>query len=86
VFLFYLNIFYYCGLKVCLFSNDRQKGSRFRWNGRWVVSNRIRCRKSRIRIYYVRRLLFLIKSKMYLTAHTAGDGTHTFMVWLQALY
>jgi hypothetical protein len=51
-----------------------------------VVSNRIRCRKSRIRIYYVRRLLFLIKSKMYLTAHTAGDGTHTFMVWLQALY
>ena len=40
----YYIVFYYYPLEACLLSNEREKGSRSRWEGRWGGTGRSRGR------------------------------------------
>jgi len=55
--------FYYHPFEACLPSNERQKQSGSRWEGRQKGIGRSRGRGNAIRLYYLRKILFSIKGK-----------------------
>lgn len=81
----YFVIFYYNPLEDFSFSNERQKGNRFKWKG-LEEQGGVEGEETTIRIYYVRKVSFIFNKMKKVGHHVKYGGGFLFCIWFKCLF